>query len=53
VIIIYINNFNVFPYEGRGRRGRDRMVVRFTTTHAISAEETGGSGENHRPVASH
>jgi hypothetical protein len=24
-------------YRKRGRRGRDRMVVGFTTTHAVSA----------------
>ena len=27
----------VFQYEIRGRRGRDRMVVGFTTTYVISA----------------
>ena len=25
------------PFRQEGRRGRDRMVVRFTTTYAISA----------------
>jgi len=27
---------NIYPYSVRGRRGRDRMVVRFTTTKGIS-----------------
>jgi hypothetical protein len=28
---------DLFVYMGRGRRGRDRLVVGFTTTCAISA----------------
>jgi hypothetical protein len=40
----------------RGRRGRDPMVIRFTTTCAISAllvDENGVHGDSHRLVASH
>jgi hypothetical protein len=31
------NNIKHVPSYQRGRRGRDRIVVGFTTTHAISA----------------
>jgi len=32
------NKYKIYiSYKHRGRRGRDRMVVGFTTTHAISS----------------
>jgi len=33
----YVCVFALIPYPSRGCRGRDRMVVGFTTTCAISA----------------
>ena len=32
-----VHEHGYFIFTLRGRRGRDRMVVRFTTTNAISA----------------
>jgi hypothetical protein len=32
-----MSNINLKVYSNRGCRGRDRMVVGFTTTYAISA----------------
>jgi hypothetical protein len=38
----------------KDRRGRDRMVVGFTTTYlSYIVAETGVPGKNHRPIASH
>jgi hypothetical protein len=41
MLILYIDSYIklsiCFQKEARGRRGRDRMVVGFTITYAISA----------------
>jgi hypothetical protein len=37
IIDIYITDYTNIPVNFEGCRGRDRMVVVFTTTYAISA----------------
>jgi hypothetical protein len=37
IIERYLLTLALYPSAARGLRGRDRMVVRFTTTYAISA----------------
>jgi hypothetical protein len=54
--IIYKSKILAVNWSSGGHRGRDRMVVGFSTISwwsVLLVEETGGPGENLRPVTSH